>query len=185
MSTKNRQAIDSPQVWDGRSMAGRSDWVFEVTDEIRGELLSATRLALKNATGWAQINRANFRVPVTANFLKEIAEFLETGPGIAKIRGIDLAHLTETERRIMFYGIGQHLGTPVSMSREGMMMSDVTDEGVLSAERYGHVKDENNEAFLSSRARVHSTGQLRFHNDRCDVVAFETPQGTGRNPVVK
>jgi len=166
-------------------MAGRSDWVFEVTDEIRGELLSATRLALKNATGWAQINRANFRVPVTANFLKEIAEFLETGPGIAKIRGIDLAHLTETERRIMFYGIGQHLGTPVSMSREGMMMSDVTDEGVLSAERYGHVKDENNEAFVSSRARVHSTGQLRFHNDRCDVVAFETPQGTGRNPVVK
>lgn len=153
-------------------MAQRSDWIFEVTDEMWRELRAATRLAVDAGLEWEQINRQNFLVPRTAALLSEIAEFLETGPGVAKLRGLDLTSLTEAERRIMFYGIGQNLGTPVSMSRDGMMMSDVTDEGARSAERYGHVKAENGDDFLSSRARVHSTGQLRFHNDRCDVAAL-------------
>jgi hypothetical protein len=153
-------------------MSDRSDWIFDITDEIWQELQAAIDLATGRSMEWRQINQHNFSIPRTAKFLREIAEFLECGPGIAKLRGLRLSLLNESERRIMFYGIGQHLGTPVSMSKEGMMMSNVTDEGARSAERYGHVETDNDVDFLSSRARVHSTGQLRFHNDRCDVVAL-------------
>jgi len=169
---QKRQLIDSPQVWHGSNLSKSSDWIFELTNEMWRELKDATRLAANKGLEWVQINRQNFQIPETASYLGRIAEYLETGPGIAKLCGLDLASLTEADRRIMFYGIGQNLGSPVSMSRQGMMMSDVTDEGAQRAERYGHVKGEDNKDFLSSRARVHSTAQLRFHNDRCDVVAL-------------
>jgi hypothetical protein len=172
MPSSNRQFIDSPQVWSGQQMLERSDWVFKFSPKMLQELKRATQLATVNSLLWNQVNCTNFNIPETAGFLNNVATFLESGPGLARIQGIDVESLTEPERRIMFNGIGHHLGTPVSMSRDGMMMSDVTDEGAKSAERYGHVKSSSNDDFLSSRARVHSTGQLRFHNDRCDVVAL-------------
>ncbi len=159
-------------MWVGVELAASDDWIFTITEEMWRELLAETRKADQRSLDWHQINRNNFHVPLTGNLLNGIAAFLEQGPGVARIQGLRLAELSETERRIMFYGIGQNLGTPVSMSREGMMMSDVTDEGVESARRYGQVKDEHDQDFLSSRARVHSTAKLRFHNDRCDVVAL-------------
>lgn len=148
---QKRQLIDSPQVWHGSNLSESSNWIFELTNEMWRELKDATRLAANKGLEWVQINRQNFQIPETASYLGRIAEYLETGPGIAKLRGLDLASLTEADRRIMFYGIGQNLGSPVSMSRQGMMMSDVTDEGAQRAERYGHVKGEDNKDFLSSR----------------------------------
>jgi len=172
MQTLKRHAITGPQVWDGKAMSRRTDWVFELTDQMRVELDTATDHALQQGIHWQEINTQNFRIPVTAELLAGIADFLESGPGLAKLRGLDLTDLSEPARRIMFNGLGHNLGTPVSMSRQGMMMSDVTDEGARSAERYGVVRSKDDQDFLSSRARVHSTAQLRFHNDRADVVAL-------------
>lgn len=167
-----RQPIAGACVWHGAELADRKDWRFNLTDAMWHELLTATKSAVQQAQTWQVVDEHNFQIPQTAVLLNEIATYLEQGPGLARLNGLHLEELTEEERRIMFYGIGQTLGTPVSMSRQGMMMSDVTDEGANSAKRYGHVKDEDDNDFLSSRARVHSTGQLRFHNDRCDVVAL-------------
>ena len=172
MPSFSRQIIDNPQVWSGQQMSERSDWVFQLSHEMWQELKQATQLASAKSLPWNEIDCTNFDIPVTARLLHSIATFLESGPGLARIQGIDMEALNEAERKIMFNGIGHHLGTPVSMSREGMMMSDVTDEGAISAQRYGHIKTTSDDDFLSSRARVHSTGQLRFHNDRCDVVAL-------------
>lgn len=167
-----RQPITGACVWNGAELSARHDWKFDLTQEMWQELLAATKDAVKHAQAWHMVEEQNFQIPQTAVLLNEISTYLEQGPGLARLQGLHLEKLSEEERRIMFYGIGQTLGTPVSMSRQGMMMSDVTDEGANSAERYGHVKDEDDNDFLSSRARVHSTGKLRFHNDRCDVVAL-------------
>jgi hypothetical protein len=167
-----RQPIIGACVWQGAELSARQDWKFNLTDEMWHELLAATKSAVQQARTWQMVDEHNFQIPQTAVLLNEIATYLEQGPGLARLKGLLLEQLSEEERRIMFYGIGQTLGTPVSMSRQGMMMSDVTDEGANSAARYGHVKDEDDNDFLSSRARVHSTGKLRFHNDRCDVVAL-------------
>jgi hypothetical protein len=166
------EPITGACVWHGNELSARKDWQFSLTEAMWRELLAATSKAVQRSRSWQAVNRHNFHAPLTAALLDGIATFLEQGPGLARLQGFQLTDLTESERRIMFYGLGQLLGTPVSMSRQGMMMSDVTDEGAASAERYGHVKDERNGDFLSSRARVHSTGKLRFHNDRCDVVAL-------------
>ena len=167
-----RQLLTGEEVWHGRDIAGRSDWQFAITDGIWSELKEATRQTVRNGQAWQDISHTNFLAPKTKALCNHVAKFLEHGPGLAKLTGFKLEELTEAERHVLFNGIGYQLGTPVSMSADGMMMSDVTNEGDQSGLKYGQVKDQENNDFLSSRARVHSTAKLRFHNDRCDVVAL-------------
>jgi hypothetical protein len=168
---KTRYPLTGEQVWTGAQLSKSSDWHFSLPTDAWQELKTSTLRAAADGRGWPEINETNFSIPKTKRLLGEISHYLENGPGIAKLSGFELSELSESERRIMFYGIGQTLGTPVSMSLEGMMMSDVTSEQA-SGQKYGQVVRKDQDNFLTSRARVQSTGELRFHNDRCDVVAL-------------
>ena len=164
--------LNGPAIWTGTDLDASSAWIYPLTDTMLAELNRALETVLRRGLDWGEIRAEDFQIPVTSALLEEVSSQLEQGLGLAKLTGLDVESYADAERRALFFGIGANLGTPVSMSREGMMMSDVTDEGARSAERYGHVKKDNEDDFLSSRARVHSTGKLRFHNDRCDVVAL-------------
>jgi hypothetical protein len=55
----------------------------------------------------------------------------------------------------------------------GELMRDIRDEGMgVGAKLYGATIDASGKPFLSSGARTLSSGQLRFHTDRCDVVGL-------------
>ncbi len=58
-------------------------------------------------------------------------------------------------------------------NRRGEVMRDIRDEGMgVAAKLYGATIDASGKQFLSSGARTLSSGQLRFHTDRCDVVGL-------------
>jgi alpha-ketoglutarate-dependent taurine dioxygenase len=74
------------------------------------------------------------------------------------IRGFPADGFSEEEATRIFWGIVQHIGTPVSQSATG--------------ERIFHVRDEGFRA-EDPRARGPNTRKrLSFHTDRCDVIAF-------------
>lgn len=169
----NREPILHPSVWTGRELAASTAWIHPLTAEMTAEIDAALSAVMARGLAWQEIVADDFPLDRTRRLLDDIAVELEDGPGIAKITGLDMARYGEAERRALYCGLMCNLGTPVSMSTGGMMMSDVTDEGAAAADRYGHVAAaDGKDDFLSSRARVHSTGQLRFHNDRADVVAL-------------
>ncbi|MDP6707845.1 MAG: TauD/TfdA family dioxygenase [Alphaproteobacteria bacterium] len=156
-------------------MAASTDWKFPLDDAAIAEIETALDGVMHRGLDWREIGRADFPLPTVSGLLDEIAEHLEHGPGLAKLTGLEIDRYSEAERRALFFGLGQNLGTPVSMSKDGMMMSEVTDEGAAAADRYGALQSDDgdgDESFLSSRARVHSTGRLRYHTDRADVVAL-------------
>lgn len=153
-------------------MAASTAWIHPLSEAMIAELEAALDAAMRRGEDWRQLTADDFPLPLTSALLHAVAEELEHGPGIAKLTGLDMARYSEAERRTLYWGLMSNLGTPVSMSTGGMMMSDVTDEGAAAADRYGKVAGDGDKDFLSSRARVHSTGQLRYHNDRCDVVAL-------------
>lgn len=164
--------LSGPAVWTGGELAAANRWQFQFSDAQRDELEQTLTAIRRDAIGWREIRAAAYPLPASRPLFERVAEELEHGTGVARITGLDPERYEEDERRALFYLIGAHLGRPVSMSRDGMMMSDVTDEGAVAAERYGAIDDGASGRFLSSRARVHSTGPLRFHNDRADVVAL-------------
>ena len=166
-----RAALDGAVVWHGDEIAESASWIYALTPEMLAEIDRAVENVRRIGLEWREIAADDFPLPATSKLLDEIAGSLEHGRGLAKLTGLDLEAYCETDRRVLFFGLARHLGTPVSMSRDGMMMSDVTDEGAAAPARYGHLAGKHGD-FLASRARVQSSAQLRFHNDRCDVVAL-------------
>src|SRR5262249_13147623 len=72
-------------------------------------------------------------------------------------------------------GIGCNVGTPVFQNRRGELMRLIRDEGGDLGKRYGQIESArmaDGKPFLSSYARTLSSGALRFHTDRTDVVTL-------------
>jgi len=112
-------------------------------------------------------------LPSCAALAEDIRAELEDGSGIVLLHGLDPSGYSIDELRLLYAAIARQVGTFVYSNRAGEVMRDIRDvgrDGGLSAvQRYGALPEG---AFLSSYVRTLSNGSLRFHTDRCDVVAL-------------
>src|SRR5438876_445121 len=92
------------------------------------------------------------------------------GRGFVLLRGIPVDRYTEGELKSLYWGLGAHLGAARYQNVQGELIGEVRDENRL----YGEVKEMSMDAKLgrSSRSKARSSGPLRFHTDRCDVVSL-------------
>lgn len=157
-------------VWNGAEMARSDRWVKLFPAAVLEQIDSA--LQATEALDWHRITRDNFPLPGAAAFLDGVREELENGCGMVKLRGLDVSRYDDAQLRRLWYGLGCHLGTPLYQNRRGEVMREIRDEGAAGASLYGATVDAAGQTFLSSGARTLSSGQLRFHTDRCDVVGL-------------
>jgi len=123
---------------------------------------------------------ADFPLPSVAALADDIRAELEDGSGIVLLQGIEPGRYTPGELKLLYAGLCRHIGTPVYSNRAGEVMREIRDvtrdaapDGRDVGERYGALPDAGAPgAFLSSYARTLTNQQLRFHTDRCDVVAL-------------
>jgi hypothetical protein len=158
-------------VWKGGEVSRSRRWI----KEFPAALLEQIDTAVTQADGidWRHINRRNFPLLAAQSFLDEVREELENGCGMVKLRGLDVGRYSVEQLRCIWYALGAYLGTPMYQNRFGEMMRDIRDEGMGAGARlYGATVDATGKQFLSSGARTLSSGQLRFHTDRCDVVGL-------------
>jgi hypothetical protein len=153
-----RTKLAGPGVWAGREMQARTDWMHALGEAERRELLNAVSRVRAAGTEWLEMERDAFAIPRIAAILERIAEQLENGPGIAALRGLPHAELGQEGMRIALWGIGLHMGAAVSQSRYGELL--------------GEVRDYGEPAGLPTSRGYRAAGALRFHTDRCDVVAL-------------
>jgi hypothetical protein len=158
--------------WHGRDIAASRRWVRDFTPAMLAEIDAALRGAQRNGLAWHQVTRATFPLPLTATLLEDAAEELENGSGMMKLRGLPVAQYGEDELRIIWFGLGATLGKPLFQNRSGELMRAIHDEGGDVGKRYGQIEKGDNAPFISSYARTLSSGALRYHTDRCDVVGL-------------
>lgn len=93
--------------------------------------------------------------------LAQVRNALEHGPGIARLRGLSLESAStdaEAHMRSDFVKLAHRIGEPLSQTSTGETVLDVRDRGYAPGD---------------PRFRgPHSRRPLRFHSDRCDVIAF-------------
>ena len=158
-------------VWKGAEMLQDRRWIREFPAAVLEEIDAA--LGKVGGLDWRHINGHNFPLPGAAGFFDDVRDELENGCGMVKLRGLDVGRYSEEELRRIWYALGCHLGTPMYQNRSGEAMRDIRDEGMgVGAALYGATVDASGKQFLSSGARTLSSGQLRFHTDRCDVVGL-------------
>ena len=72
----------------------------------------------------------DFPLPTLSATMGDIAEQLENGRGCALIRGLDTGRYDEQTLKTLYWGIGVHLGTPISQNARGQLIAHVSDTGV-------------------------------------------------------
>jgi hypothetical protein len=163
-------AITGPAAWQGAELAGSRDWIRPFTAGAVAEIDAALRGLERRGRRWPDFGRDDFPLPAFAGELAAIRDELERGRGIVLLRGLPVARYTLDQLRQAYWGLGQHLGTPRWQNASGELIGEVRDEVRL----YGQVRETPGASSVtrSSRARARTSGPLRFHTDRCDVVAL-------------
>jgi Taurine catabolism dioxygenase TauD, TfdA family len=155
--------------WYGRDLERSDAWIRVLTDAHRAEIDTALA-GVKRADGpLLGFGREEFPLPTVAPLLAEISHELEDGLGAVRLRGLPVDRYSDDDIRRIFWGIGRHLGTAVYQNARGEIMGEVRDETKLAAKTYTPTKQGE---IASARARSRSTGPLRWHTDRCDVIAL-------------
>jgi hypothetical protein len=169
------QPISGACVWHGREMTNSPRWRRRLGDGQLAEIDRAVRQASARGLGWQTMTADDFPLPSCAALAEDIRTELEDGSGIVLLQGLDPSRYSLYELRLLYPAIARQVGTLVYSNRAGEVMRDIGDVGrdgwVSAVQRYGALP-EGEGAFLSSYARTLSNGSLRFHTDRCDVVAL-------------
>ncbi len=176
MST--RTPLTGPCVWTGEEIKNSKRWIRDFPASGTAALDAALAAVNKAGLEWSQITRKDFPLAGLDGLLADIADELENGVGIMKLRGFPVERYDEDDLRKIYFGLGTYLGTPVFQNRSGELMRAIRDEGAHVGRTYGQItmggetKDQKGTTFLSSYARTLTNGGLRFHTDRTDVVGL-------------
>jgi Taurine catabolism dioxygenase TauD, TfdA family len=165
--TTDRTPLQTRAAWRGQDLAGSTAWVRQLGAREQSEIAAAFEASRR--VPLFEITARDFPLDATADFLAEVSAELEDGLGMVRISGIDVERYTDEELRRIFWGMCSHLGTAMYQNSRGEIMGEVRDESRDPDPSY---IDHGAGRIKSSRARARSTGPLRFHTDRCDVIAL-------------
>ena len=173
-------------VWRGAEMARSERWRRRLSDAQLAEIDAAVVRVRGHALSWQEVTAEEFPLPGLAPLFDDIRAELEDGSGLLLLQGLDPGRYDLDTLKLLYAGLVRHIGTAVYSNRAGEIMReirDVTRDGADAGARYGALPGagkagaekpgaEKPGAFLSSYARTLTSGALRHHTDRCDVVAL-------------
>lgn len=161
-----------PSAWYGPEMAKCTEtWTYVLTEAHCAELADAVNSVRDREI--VDIKAADFSLPELGKVLREIRRETLHGRGFSRIRGVPVASFSERDAAIAFWGIGAHLGQPVSQNGKGHLLGHVQDLGY----DYG-----------SLAARGYQTNaRLPYHTDSSDIVCLlsvQTAKSGGLSSIV-
>jgi len=152
-------AVAGPQAWYGRDLANDHSWLETLTPAEIAEIDDA--LATVEASGIAMLDMtaADFPLPTLSARMQALAQELDRGRGFWVLRGLPLDRLSEREAAFAYWGLGLHMGLPVSQNARGHLLGHVTDEGL---------DFRTNSGVRGYQTRL----RLPYHTDSSDVVGL-------------
>ena len=151
MMHANRRAA-----WTVDDLRTDPNWIFELDDRARRDLVRAVRKAADPAKTLLDYRRDDFDLgsawPTIAASLQEVRD----GTGFAILRGMPRDGLTAEEFELLTWAIGLHTGVARPQSKASQFLSAVRDAGVV---------------YRTGKGRGYSSNaDLDFHTDSADIV---------------
>ena len=154
MSNVTREKITAPAAWVGPEIADDPSWVLTL-DNRAIEEIDAALSAVKRAGLAIPFGKEDFPLPTFSATIDTIPDRLEEGLGFVQLRGLPRERYSDTDCELIYWGIGKHLGNPVSQNRRGHVLGHVRDEG-------RKLSDPNTRPYQTSL-------KLDFHSDQLPV----------------
>lgn len=156
LATILREPISGPAAWRGRDLRDRTTWVHRLDAAQVAEL--ETALAAVRGVDLYDITRGDFPLPTLGAVVERWVAELEGGRGFLLVKGLPIERYTEEEASIIYWGIGQHLGVPVSQNAAGDLL--------------GHVRDTGRSIADPSVRGYQTRIRLPYHTDSSDIVGL-------------
>ena len=152
------EQINSPAAWLAEDMRDPKEWVINLSGEHIEELSNSLKAIQGEGIAISEITADNFPLLSFKSLIAEVRTRLEDGRGVVVLRGFPALQFKKEELRLLYWGLGLHLGTPVSQSSKGDLLGDVRDFGDDVSSRTGR-------GYMSRQ-------KLGFHADTADVVGL-------------
>lgn len=151
--------ISTPPLWRRADLEADRSWVRLLDNAAADGLRSAIERARGTGKSLLQLDRTDFPIPTSVqDVLRWVVIQTQRGYGVALVRGLPTADLSEDEARLLFWGLGLHLGVARPQGKRSQLMSDVRAEGG---------------EYRSPTGRGYNTNaSLDFHSDASDIVAL-------------
>jgi hypothetical protein len=159
--------IDSPAAWRGPDLETSDAWRRRLTEtEIAALIRAADETRDIVCPGFGA---DRFSVPELGPLFAWMARQLEHGPGVVRLSGVPVERLPRENLKRLFWGFCVNLGTPIYQTSAGEVLGEVKDEtGTGAALNYNSGVGK----LISARTVARSTGALRFHTDKCDLLCL-------------
>jgi hypothetical protein len=154
MTEMRRTPIEGLQAWVGPEIQDEDFWIHRLDDTALEEIDAAVK-GIEERGLSIPFEADDFPLPTLSRTIQRIPSILEDEQGFLLIRGIDRSRYTAAQCELIYWGIGSHLGTPISQNTRGHLL--------------GHVRDEG-KSFDDPTARGYQTTQkMDFHADQLPV----------------
>jgi Taurine catabolism dioxygenase TauD, TfdA family len=150
--------IEGPADWRGPDIAASREWIHEFSAVEIAEMEAALRAAKSRGRTMATVTRDDFPLPEVSKRIAAARDYLENGRGLYQFCGIKVDGYSKSDLRLLYWGLGQHIGTAVSQSKDGDLLGDVRNVGsdIYAADGRGYKSNQ----------------RLSFHTDSADVVGL-------------
>jgi hypothetical protein len=145
-----RQVITEPSAWIGPQIQNDSSWVYHFGAAGLAEI-DAALMHAKHGGARIPFAPEAFPLPRLSRDIEKILNDVEHGQGFKLLRGIPRSHYSDEDCELLYWGLGAHLGKPVSQNARGHLLGHVRDEGRTQA-------DPNARAYQTSQ-------RMDFHTD--------------------
>lgn len=151
---QEREAIAGSGAWIGSEIQHDPSWIYRIDAAALAEI-DAALAHVKRIGARIPFAPEEFPLPRFAARLDDILDEVENGRGFMLLRGVPRSRYTDEECELLYWGLGVHLGNPVSQNARG--------------HRLGHVRDEGR-VIADPNARAYQTRQrMDFHTDMLPV----------------
>jgi hypothetical protein len=160
-----KRDISGPGVWKGSDFSGPSDYSYRLSDETLAELDSAVLRIRSSGRSIFSLTAQDFPLPSFEPDAEALRRGLRFGSGFVLVKGLPPDRYTDEEARMIYWGLGVHLGRPVPQKVTGGLLYSVRDEG------YNLERDFGAAGVRTSK----TTAGFHFHTDSPSLLAGYTP----------
>src|SRR5262245_45743243 len=165
--------IEDPSAWCGPAMAARSDWIETLSQNELDELAAASEPWMDERSDLTTMRKEDFLLPTLSRRVAATLNELLNGRGFVLWSGVPVERWRGRLSAVVCYGLGTHLGTPISQNAHGHVLGHVRDIGLSS-------NDPN--------VRIYQTNERQtFHTDSADLVGLlclQTARSGGASALV-
>lgn len=165
--------VEGPAAWRGDELAERTDWFTELSAEDVGELEAALEFARGTKKQLGELTLGDFPLPGLQTKLRHWRRAVHEGSGVQVVRGLPVERWSQRDAELVFWALGQHLGTPGAQNKRDELLGHVKDQGV---------------SYDAPDVRGYQTrAALNYHCDAADAVGLlclKTAKSGGRSRFV-